>query len=60
MVSIDVCSNQPGDEDTMPMEVELKYYYDDLRKPLEVSPLHVVFSLKGVLARQGNPLNLAL
>ncbi len=53
MVSIDVRSSQLGDEDMMPMEVELKYYYVDLLKPLEASPLHVVFSLKGVLAKQG-------
>jgi hypothetical protein len=53
MVSIDVHSSQPGDEDMMPMDVKLKYYRDDLLKPSKVSPLHIVFNLKGVFARQG-------
>jgi hypothetical protein len=33
--------------------VELEYYYHDLLMPPEMSPLHVVFDLKGVFAKQG-------
>ncbi len=53
MVLIDVCFSQPSDEDEVPVNVESEYYCHDLLKPLEVSPLHVVFGLKGVLAKQG-------
>lgn len=53
MVLIDVRSIQPCDEDAAPLDVELKYYCHNLLKPFKVSPLHVVFSLKGVLAKQG-------
>jgi hypothetical protein len=35
------------------MNVKPEYYRDDLLKLLDMSPLHVVFSLKGVFARQG-------
>jgi hypothetical protein len=54
MVSIDVHFNQPGDEDVAFTDVKLEYYCHDILKPLEVSPLHVVFDLKGIFARQGN------
>jgi hypothetical protein len=37
----------------VPPDVEPEYYYYDLFKPSKVSPFHVVFGLKGVLARQG-------
>ncbi len=53
MVSIDVCSSQLSDEDVTPANVKSKYYYHDHLKPLEVSPLHVVFSLRGVFEKQG-------
>ncbi len=53
MVSIDVYSNQLGDEDMTPMDIKPKYYCDDLLKPSKVNPLHVVFGLKGVFVRQG-------
>jgi len=53
MVSMDVHFSQPSDEDTMPMDVKPWYYCHDPLKPLEVSPFHVVFGLRGVLARQG-------
>jgi hypothetical protein len=32
--------------------VELEYYYHDLLTPPEMSPLHVVFGLRGVFAKQ--------
>jgi len=54
MVSIDVCFSQLGDEDVALTHVEPKYYCHDLLKPLGVSPLHVVFGLRGIFARQGN------
>lgn len=53
MESIDVCSNQPSDEDAAPLDVNLEYYCQGLVEPLEVSPLHVVFSLGGILVKQG-------
>jgi len=53
MVSIDVHSRQPRDEDTTPSDVELEYYCHDFLKPSKVSPLHVIFGLNGVFARQG-------
>jgi hypothetical protein len=33
MVSIDVCSGQLGDENTVPADVESQYYYDYILKP---------------------------
>jgi hypothetical protein len=53
MVLINVHSIQPCDEDVAPSDVEPEYYCHNLFKPSKVSPLHVVFSLKGVLAKQG-------
>jgi hypothetical protein len=53
MESIDVYSNQPHDENAAPSYVELKYYCHGLVKPSKVNPLHVIFGLRGVLARQG-------
>jgi hypothetical protein len=53
MVSIDILSNQPHDENAVPLDVEQKYYCHDLLKSSEVNPFQVVFGLKGVLARQG-------
>jgi hypothetical protein len=52
MVSIDVCSNQLGDEYVAFADV-------DLLKPLEVSSFHVVLSLRELLQNKKNPLNLA-
>jgi hypothetical protein len=52
MVLIVVYSSQPSDKDEVPIDVESKYYCHDLLKPSEVSALHVVFGLKGVLAKQ--------
>jgi hypothetical protein len=52
MVSINVFSNQPHDENAVPLDVEQEYYSHNLFKPSKASPLHVVFGLKGVLARQ--------
>ncbi len=52
MVSIDVCSNQVGDEYVAFADV-------DLLKPLEVSSFHVVLSLRELLQNKKNPLNLA-
>jgi hypothetical protein len=54
MVSIDVRFSQLRDEDVAFTDVEPKYYCHDLLKPLGVNPLHVVFSLRGIFARQGN------
>ncbi len=34
-------------------DVELKCYYDDLLKPLDVNPLHVIFSMRGFFTKQG-------
>ncbi len=34
-------------------DVKLEYYCDDLLKPSEVNPLHVVFGLRGIFAKQG-------
>ncbi len=53
MELIDVYSNQPHDENAAPSYVELKYYCHGLVKPSKVNPLHVIFGLRGVLARQG-------
>jgi hypothetical protein len=53
MVSIDVHSNQPRDENAVTLDVESEYYYHDLFKPSKVSPFHVIFGLRGVLARKG-------
>ncbi len=63
MVSIDVRFSQLSDENTMPVDVESEYYCHDLLKPSKVTPLHVVFGLRGVLAKQGKsfePYTLAL
>lgn len=35
------------------LDVESEYYYRDLFKPSKASPFHVMFGLRGVLARQG-------
>jgi hypothetical protein len=51
-VSIDVHFSQLGDEDMVFMDVEPEYYCHDLLKPLEVSPFHVIFGLRGSFARQ--------
>jgi hypothetical protein len=53
MVSMEVCSSKPGDEDAALADVKLEYYCHDLLKPSKVSTLHVIFNLKGILARQG-------
>jgi hypothetical protein len=53
MVSINVRFSQPSDEDVVLTNVEPKYYCHDLLKLLEVNPLHVVFDLRGIFARQG-------
>jgi hypothetical protein len=53
MVSIDVHFSQLGDEDVALMDVEPKYYCHDLLKPLGVNPLHVIFVLRTIFARQG-------
>jgi hypothetical protein len=34
-------------------DVESECYCDDLLKPLEVNPLHVVFSMRGFFTKQG-------
>jgi hypothetical protein len=57
MVSINVRSIQPSDENMALADVNVEYYYHDFLKPSKVNPLHVVFSLRGVLARKENPLN---
>ncbi len=51
MVSIDVLSSQPRDENVVLSNVEQEYYYHDLFKLSKVSPFQVVFGLKGVFAR---------
>lgn len=51
MVSIDVCSNQPSDEDMTPMDVKPKYYRANLLKPSKVSPLHVVLRLERIFCK---------
>jgi len=58
MVSTNVRSNQPSDENVALTDVEPEYYCHDLLKPSEVRPLHFVFSLKGVLAKQGKSFKL--
>jgi hypothetical protein len=49
-------SSQPSDEDMVAMDVEPEYYSDDFLKTLGVSPIRVVFGLKGIFTRQGKSL----
>jgi hypothetical protein len=53
MELVNVHSSQPSDEDATPLDVNSEYYCQGVVEPLEVSPLHVVFALRGVLVRQG-------
>ncbi len=53
MELVDVHFSKPSDKDETPLDVNSEYYCQGLVKPLEVSPLHVVFGLRGVLVRQG-------
>lgn len=53
MVSIDVLSSQPRDENVVPPDVEQEYYCHDILKLSEVNPFQVAFGLKGFFARQG-------
>jgi len=60
MVSTNVHSSQLIDENVALMDVESEYYCHGLLKPSEVRPLHFVFSLKGVLAKQGKSFKLCI
>jgi hypothetical protein len=46
MVSINVRSIQPSDENMALADVNVEYYCHGFLKPSEVNPLHVVFGLK--------------
>jgi hypothetical protein len=49
MESVDICSNKVGDEDAIPLNTNLDCDCHGLAKHLEMSSLHVVFGLRGVL-----------